>query len=136
MVWGAIAAAGIGAVGSIIGGSQQRSSAKAANSAQKKQIKMQYKRDKKEWKISYLQAQSDYAWQVANTEAQRYQDRVRQADYEAQQGRIIDAALTNLKLNSEALRDQYIYGERLRARQEINDLNYGLDQERLQLGSD
>lgn len=136
MGWGAIAAAGIGAVTSIIGGSQQRSAASAANAAQKKQINMQYARDKKEWKMSYLQAQSDYAWQVANTEAQRYQDRVRQSDYEAQQGRIIDAALTNLKLNSEALRDQYIYGERLRARQEINDLNYGLDQERLQLGSD
>ena len=38
----------------------------------------------------------DYAWQVANVEAQRYQDRVAKADYEAQQSRVIDAALTNL----------------------------------------
>ena len=131
MVWGAIAAAGIGAVTSIVKGNQQREQADAANKTQSQQVKDQYKRDRKEWKLSYLQAQSDYAWQVANVEAQRYQDRVAKADYEAQQSRVIDAALTNLALNTEALKDQYIVGERLRATQVITELDDNLANERL-----
>ena len=114
MVWGAIAAAGIGLVGGIVQGSQQRSAADAANKTQSKQIKAQYERDKKEWELNYLESLSDYEWSVANVEAQRYQDRVRQQNYEAQQERIIDSALNNLELNTEALRDQYIESERLR----------------------
>ena len=114
MVWGAIAAAGVGLIGGVVQGSQQRSAADAANKTQKKQVKAQYERDQKEWELNYLQSLSDYEWSVANVEAQRYQDRVRQQNYEAQQERIIDSALNNLELNTEALRDQYIESERLR----------------------
>ena len=117
MVWGAIAMAGIGAVSGIIQGNQQRSAADAQNKSQKKIAKAQYERDTKVWELQYLESQSDYAWQLANTEAQRYQDRVAESDYYAQQGRVIDAAMLNLKLNTEALRDQYVEGERLRALQ-------------------
>ena len=114
MVWGAIAAAGVGLIGGVVQGSQQRSAADAANKTQKKQVQAQYERDQKEWELNYLESLSDYEWSVANVEAQRYQDRVRQQNYEAQQERIIDSALNNLELNTEALRDQYIESERLR----------------------
>ena len=120
MVWGAIASAGIGLVGGLIQGNQQRSAADAQNKEQEKIAKAQYKRDLKEWELNYMQAQSDYAWNLANTEAQRYQDRVREADYNAQQGRVIDAAIENLELNGQALMDQYITSEQLRLTQEVH----------------
>ena len=133
MVWGAIAAAGIGLVGGIVKGNQQRSRADAQNKENKKIVKAQYERDLEEWELNYLQAQSDYSWNLANTEAQRYQDRVRQTDYEDQQSRVIDAALINLKLNGEALKDQYLTSEQLRLTQEANALRDGISNEQLKL---
>ena len=126
MVWGAIAAAGIGLVGGIVKGNQQRQRADAQNKTNKKIVKAQYERDLQEWELNYLQAQSDYSWNLANVEAQRYQDRVRQTDYEDQQSRVIDAALINLKLNGEALKDQYLTSEQLRLTQEANALRDGI----------
>ena len=126
MVWGAIATAGIGGLTSLIGGSQQRSAADAANAEQEKIAEAQYERDLKEWELNYTQSLSDYAWSMANTEALRYQDRVKKADYEAQQARVIDAAVLNLELNSQALIDQYIVGEQLRAVQVTNELQDNL----------
>lgn len=131
MVWGAIASAGIGLVGGLIQGQQQRSAADAQNKAQKQMIKDQYKRDKQEWKLNRAQGWTDYAWAMANTEAQRYQDRVRKEDYEAQQERIIDAALVNLDLNIGALRDQYVESERLRAIQVTNELRDNIRSEEI-----
>ena len=133
MVWGAIASAGIGLVGGLIQGNQQRSAADAQNKEQEKIAKAQYKRDLKEWELNYMQAQSDYAWSLANTEAQRYQDRVREADYNAQQGRVIDAAIENLELNGQALMDQYITSEQLRLTQEVTGLQDNLAAEQLKL---
>jgi hypothetical protein len=133
MVWGAIAMAGLSLVQGVVSGSQQRSAADAQNKAQKQMIKDRYKRDQKEWKLNKAQGWSDYAWALANTEAQRYQDRVRQEDYEARQEQVIDAAIANLELNTEALRDQYITAERLRARQVTYELRDSLAQERISL---
>ena len=112
--WVAVASAGASILGGVIGGNNQRKQADAQNKAQRKQIRAQYKRDKKEWELNYLESLSNYEWSVANVEAQRYQDRVAQQNYEAQQNRIIDSALLNLELNTEALQDQYIESERLR----------------------
>jgi hypothetical protein len=131
MVWGAIAMAGIGGITSLVKGNQQRSAADAANKEQEKIAEAQYERDLKEWELNYLQSRSDFAWQNANVEAQRYQERVRKADYEAQQARIIDAAVLNLELNSAALMDQYIVGEKLRATQVTNELQDNLAGEQL-----
>ena len=56
--------------------------------------------------------------EVAATEALRYQERVKQIDYENQQERVIDAAMLNLELNKEALYDTYTTSEELRALQD------------------
>lgn len=133
MVWGAIAAAGIGLVSGVVKGNQQRQQADAQNKENKKIVEDQYERDLEEWELNYLQAQSDYSWNLANVEAQRYQDRVRQTDYEDQQSRVIDAALANLKLNGEALKDQYLTSEQLRLTQEANALRDGISNEQLEL---
>ena len=126
MAWGAIAAAAIGGITGIIQGQQQRSAADAQNKEQEKIAKAQYKRDKKEWKIDRANGWRQHAWNLADVEAQRYIDRVRREDYEAQQTRVIDSALENLELNIGALRDQYIESEKLRAIQERNALADGL----------
>ena len=118
MVWGAIIAAGVGIATTVIQGNQQRSAADAANDANEKKANAQYERDIKEWDISYLQQVSDYSWEVAATEALRYQERVKQIDYENQQERVIDAAMLNLELNKEALYDTYTTSEELRALQD------------------
>ena len=112
--WVAVASAGASILGGVMKGNSQRKQADAANKAQRKQVKAQFQRDKKEWELNYLQSLSDYEWSVADVEALRYQDRVAQQNYEAQQDRIIDSALLNLELNTEALQDQYIESENLR----------------------
>lgn len=130
MAWGAIAMAGLNMISSTMSGMAQRDAASAANKEQEAMIEARYKRDKQEWKIDHLKNKTDWAWAMAETEAARYQDRVKQADYEAQQERIIDAALLNLELNTEALRDQYVVSEKLRAVQEGMALDKGMADER------
>jgi len=135
MVWEVIAKAGVDFITGMVGGQQQRSAADAANKEQDKIAKARLVRDTKEWELNYLEGLSDYAWSLANTEAARYQDRVKEEDYNAQQSRIIDAAISNLELNSGALMDQYITGEQLRLTQETYALEDGLDNEQLKLDS-
>ena len=135
MAWGAIAMAGLNFVSGIVGGASSRSAAKKQNEEREKMIEAQYARDKKEYEIDWMRQKSEYAWELANTEAERYQERVRKADYEAQQERIIDAALMNLELNTEALRDQYVVSEKLRAVQEGMSLDKDMADETLALNN-
>jgi len=141
MAWVTAALAGASIIGGLIQGNQQREAADAQNEETQAQIDARFERDIKEWSISNLEAYSNYAWNMANTEAQRYQDRVREADYEANQERIIDAALLNLQLNTEALQDTYVTSEELRALEanlnfdkSLGDLQLGLDQTLAGLG--
>ena len=135
MVWGTIAAAGLGIISGVVKGNSQRQQADAANSAQKKRIKAQYERDQKEWELNYLESLSDYEWSVAQVEAQRYQDAVRKQNYEDEQQRIIDSALLNLELNTEALRDQYVESEELRRLQVDMELEQNLTAQGLEFDS-
>ena len=133
MAWGAIAMAGLGFASGILDGASQRSAAKARNREQEKIIEARYERDMEEYEFNWQRTQADYAWALANTEAERYQDRVREADYNAQKDRIIDSALMNLELNTEALRDQYVVSEQLRAIQEGMSLDNDMANEQLKL---
>ena len=65
----------------------------------------------------------------------RYQDRVAEADYNAQQSRVIDSALLNLELNQAAIIDQYGIGEELRATQENLTFDNEIAQQRLNYGN-
>ena len=136
MVWGAIIAAGVGIATTVIQGNQQRSAADAANDTNKKKANAQYERDIKEWDINYLQQVSDYSWEVAATEALRYQERVKQIDYENQQERVIDAAMLNLELNKEALYDTYTTSEELRALQDNLIFDNEVNKQKLTLSTD
>ena len=116
----------------LLGASSQRSAALAANKETKKLNEANFKRDTKTWEIDFLSKMSQYAWQMAETEAARYTDAVAKADYEKQQSTIIDSTIQNLLLNSEALTDKYVTAENIRYKDEVRSAIY--DSKQLGLG--
>ena len=127
--WMAAASAGINIIGSVMGGNAEADAARSANKAREKAAKTQHKNDLQRWELDYLKQVSDYSWSVAATEAQRYQERVKEADYNKRQGLIIEAAVQNLKLNSEAIHQTYVIEEGLRAQQVSQQLTADLGTE-------
>ena len=121
-----IGSVGANIFGGISKGNAERDAAKDANKAAIKQAKEQHELDLKLWEIDLLQGKSSYAAQVAEVSALRYQNLVKKTDYEDEQGRVIEAALQNLRLNAEGLNQTYVLEEAYRAREEsqalINDL--------------
>ena len=105
-------------------GQSRRNAAIAQNKAQKKLNKAQYERDLQTSEIDYLNALVGHAYRLAENEALRYKDDVKKADYEKQQSNIINAALQNLGLNTDALTDQYVTAEEIRYQDEMRDLLY------------
>lgn len=117
MAWWMLGA-GVGFATGLIGQNNQANAARDQNRQQEKIAEQQYERAKKEWKIDYKQRVANYSWKLAETEAARFIDRQKKADYERRQGQIIDAAMRNLEVNKLALTDKYVVSERLRGRQE------------------
>lgn len=136
MAWLAAASAGIAIIGSVMGGNAERDAAKSANKSRNKAAKKQHKNDLKLWELDYLKSVSEYSWAVASTEAQRYQERVKEADYNRRQGLIIEAAIQNLQLNGEAIRQTYIVEEGLRAQQVSQQLATDLGAEMISTNND
>ena len=134
--WLAAASAGVNMIGSVMSGNAERDAAQAANKARTKAAKKQHKNDLKAWELDYLQRVSDYSWSVAATEAQRYQERVKEADYDKRQGLIIEAAIQNLQLNSEAIQQTYVVEEGLRAKQVSQELTVDLGSEMISATND
>lgn len=130
--WGAVigAAASIGT--SLFASSSNRSAAASSKKDAKKLNKAQYKRAKIEYELANEQDATNYAWDVARTEATRYMENQKAADYKFTADRIYDQAIDNLTLNTSALMDKYGLEEQLRANQVIA-ANYDLhDELRLQ----
>ena len=134
--WMAAASAGINIIGSVMGGNAEADAARSANKAREKAAKTQHKNDLQRWELDYLKQVSDYSWSVAATEAQRYQERVKEADYNKRQGLIIEAAVQNLKLNSEAIHQTYVIEEGLRAQQVSQQLTADLGTEMISAADD
>lgn len=134
--WLAAASAGINFIGGMMGGNAEADAARDANKAREKSAKFAHKNDLKAWEIDYLKSVSEYSWDVAAVAAQRYQERVKEADYNKRQGLIIEAAIQNLKLNSEAIQQTYVVEEALRARQVSQQLTADLGTEMISANSD
>ena len=115
--WLAVAGAVTGIASSLIQSNEQSNAAEQANALAKEKAEAQYQRALKEWEIDYQARMADWSWQVAQTEAARYVERQKQADYNWRAGQLIDAAMTNLEVNVEALTDRYVTEEGLRAQQ-------------------
>ena len=125
---GTIIGAVLGIGSAVISGVQQQAAADAANEENKKRADAQYERSLKEWEISYLEEKANWAWQVAQTEAYRYAERQKEADYNWRADKLIGSAMVNMAINNDALRDRYVLEEDLRAKQVGMDLGYKMSQ--------
>ena len=115
--WAAVigAAASIGTT--LFASSSQNAAATAGKKSAKKTAKDQYKRAQVEYDISLQQDATNYAWDLARTEAQRYMDEQKEADYKTTQLDLYNQAIDNLTLNTSGLVDKYKLEEGLRAQQ-------------------
>ena len=122
MAWAALISAGIGFATSLL----QSSAQNAAQSASKKEArrinKDRYKRALVEFEVATQQQATNYAWDLARTEAQKFMDDQRKSDYEFSQMSIFDQAMDNLVLNTSGLLDKYELEEALRANQAVDGL--------------
>lgn len=126
---GAVIGGVLGVGSSIFGASEQRNAARQANAQAEKQAKQQYKRAKKEWEIDFLDKQANWMWDKARIAAVRYTERQKEADYNWRSQRLIESAMENLAVNTEALRDRFVVEEGLRAQQV--GMEYGYTMNRL-----
>lgn len=119
-----------------MGGNAEASAARDANDAREKIAKERYERELKVWELDYLGAMSNYSWDVASVAAQRYQERVREYDYNQKNSRIVEAAIQNLQINGEVLKQTYVLEEELRAKQVSQELTRSLGSEMISANSD
>lgn len=122
--WAAVIGAVTGIGSSVINSNSKKDAADAQNEEAEKRAEAQYERAEKEWEISYYNDVANWMWDVAETEAARYIDRQKKADYEWRQGKLIDSALKNLDVNQQAIFDKFGREENLRGRQERMKLSY------------
>ena len=108
-------------------GQSQKNAASAQNALAEKQAEQRFERANKEWAIDYQTGVTNYTWKLAETEAARFMDRQKKADYELRQSQVIDSAIKNLEVNQQALSDKYIVSEGLRATQEGLAFDYKMD---------
>ena len=106
--WVAVAMGALSIGASLFQSSSQNAAASASKSAAKKTARDQFIRAQLEFDIANQQNwTTNYAWDVARTEAQRFQDEQRKSDYEFSQMSIVDQAMDNLTLNVSGLLDKY-----------------------------
>jgi hypothetical protein len=127
MAFWAATGAILGLGSSIMGGMQQQSAARQANASAEKQAKQQYKRAVKEWEIDYLEKRANWMWDVAKTEATKYVERQKEADYNWRAQKLIDSAMSNLAVNQAALHDRFVTEEDLRAVQVGGEHGYNMN---------
>lgn len=121
------AAVGLGLLGigtSFIQGNSQKNAARAQNDLAEEQAEARFERAEKEWAIDYETRMTNYVWDVAKLEAQKFVERQSKSDYEQRQGQLIESAMRNLEVNTQALNDRFITEEALRGKQVNLDLAY------------
>ena len=129
--WVALGSAALGIGSSLFGDKSKNDKENAAIRARNKARREQFKAERRQALVN-MQAQNqideiNYAWQIAETEALRFQEAQAKSDYEWRQGRLTEAALAGLEINQQAIFDQYVTAEDLRATQDTLNLNYEMD---------
>ena len=131
MAFWAIAGAALSLGTSLFSSVSQNQQENAARSARNKARREQFEAERRNALVN-LEAQNrideiNYTYQLAQTEALRFQERQAASDFNFRQGELTRAALANFDLNSQAITDQFITGEDLRATQDSLDLGYQMD---------
>ena len=124
MVLGAVIGAAVGVGTAIFSGQQQKSAAQQANKEAKDKARKQYQRALEEWEIDYETRRTNWIWETAKLEAQKFSERQAKQDYEDQQSKLINSAKANMAVNQAAILDRYGTEEALRAKQVSLDLGY------------
>ena len=122
----ALASAAVGIGSSLIGASSREKARKAENKSKKRQADAEKAAVRASTKATDQLNEINYAWKVAETEALRFQEAQAKSDFEWRQGRLTEAALANLNINEQAIFDQYVSAEDLRATQDELSLNYDM----------
>ena len=125
----ASAALGVGSslFGAISGNQKENAAREARNEARKAQFNAQRNNELNNLEVQNRIDEINYTYQLAQTEALRFQEAQAASDFNFRQGQLTKAALANFDLNSQAITDQYITGEKLRATQDSLNLGYQVD---------
>ena len=123
----AVASAALGIGSSLLGASSRNQARKAENKAKKKSFDRQRRAAMASVTASDQVNQLNYLWKVAETEGLKFQDKQAKSDFEWRQGRLTDAALTNLTINEEAIFDEFFTAENIRKQGDELSVNYDLD---------
>lgn len=109
----------IAGIGSAIFGAASQSSAQSRQEAQQRAIaddRLKYDQEIYDWQN--LVASTQYGFDKMRTQALRDADAQYGADYARQQEAVIEQAVENYAINRQAIVDQFIKGEALRAKQD------------------
>ena len=106
--------------------------AKEVYKQQKAQAKQAFKRAEDDYEMRYWSQMASYYWDVARTEQLRANEEQAALD-QAQYGqRVIEAAAVTYRLNADALKDQYVTQEALRATEVGIDFGLASTQQQIQ----
>lgn len=130
MVLGLIGGIASGIFGSISASSERRRQEEARRQAAQEA----YERDLEVYQWQNNVAQQQYEFDLARNQILREVQAQAAEDYRIQQEKVLAAALESLKINTQALRDQYRRAERIRAKQEV--MSYEQQQAQLKSGLD
>ena len=122
LMWLSLGLAAVGAVGSLLGSSSRNSATRARNRAARERYERQEAWNQAQYAYGEIQADTQYAWDLTKHEALKYQEAENKLYYEFAQEQQLDYAIKNLELNNQALYDQYVTAEDLRAKQATLDL--------------
>ena len=124
---GAALGAGSSLFGAISGNQKENAAREARNEARKAQFNAQRNNALNNLEVQNRIDEINYTYQLAQTEALRFQEAQAASDFNFRQGQLTKAALANFDLNSQAITDQFITGEKLRATQDSLNLGYQMD---------
>lgn len=126
--WVAVASGALGLGSSFLGAASKESARKAENKARKESYQAQQGAARASARAQMQQDEINYAWKLAENEALKFQEEQAKADYNFRQGRLTESALKNLEINEQAVFDQYVTSEDLRATQDQLSLTFAQDQ--------
>ena len=113
-----VASAGLSLFGSSSSASSARAAQRRAEQLQADKDEALYNRSVQEWNIDYEANLTSYAWDRAQVEQLRYNERLKNYDQTSYAAKLIKSATENLNINMGALADKYITQEGIRAYQE------------------
>ena len=116
-----------GGASSLFGSLSRNKGVDARNQARRDQYNSQQEWNAAQYAYGEIQSEVAYGWDMAKHTALQFTEKQKKLDFEFLQGNQIDTTIKNLDLNVQALRDQYMVAEDLRAQQTMLDMGLTTD---------